>query len=288
MTLLAFTLVLTSAILHAIWNYLAKRAGGGTLFVWMFSLAGWLLYFPLALAILIIQQPDLGGVALAAILGTSLLHLVYYLLLQRGYRVGDLSIVYPLARGTGPAIASVGAVLLLGERPSAGVWVGTALLFIGVLILTGDPRALRKNGAAKGVLYGLLVGASIAAYTLWDKRAVSALLIPPLLLTWASNGFRALALAPQALRHWEQVKQQWATNRRPLFGIAVLDPLSYILFLLALQSSPVTLLSPLRQSSILIGAFLGIQVLSEDAGRRRLIAAGVMLAGLLALTLQTV
>ncbi|MBN8593187.1 MAG: EamA family transporter [Anaerolineae bacterium] len=285
MTLLAFALVLTSAILHATWNYLAKRAGGGTLFVWMFSLAGWLLYFPLALAILIIQQPDLGGAALAAMLGTSLLHLVYYLLLQQGYRVGDLSIVYPLARGTGPAIASVGAVLLLGERPSAGVWVGTALLFIGVLILTGDPRALRKSGAAKGVLYGLLVGASIAAYTLWDKRAVSALLIPPLLLTWASNGFRALALAPQALRHWEQVKQQWATNRRPLFGIAVLDPLSYILFLLALQSSPVTLLSPLRQSSILIGAFLGIQVLSEDAGRRRLIAAGVMLAGLLALTL---
>jgi len=116
MTLLAFALVLTSAILHATWNYLAKRAGGGTLFVWMFSLAGWLLYFPLALAILIIQQPDLGGAALAAILGTSLLHLVYYLLLQRGYRVGDLSIVYPLARGTGPAIASVGAVLLLGTR----------------------------------------------------------------------------------------------------------------------------------------------------------------------------
>lgn len=285
MSLLAFALVLTSAILHATWNYLAKRAGGGTIFVWMFSLAGWLLYFPLALAILVIQQPDLGGAALVAILGTCLLHLVYYLLLQRGYRVGDLSIVYPLARGTGPAIASVGAVLLLGERPSAGVWVGTALLFLGVLILTGDPRALRKNGAAKGVLYGLLVGASIAAYTLWDKRAVSALLIPPLLLTWASNGFRALALAPQALRHWEQVKQQWATNRRSMFGIAILDPLSYILFLLALQSSPVTLLSPLRQSSILIGAFLGIQVLSEDAGRRRLIAAGVMLAGLLALTL---
>ncbi len=285
MTLLAFALVLTSAILHATWNYLAKRAGGGTIFVWMFSLAGWLLYFPLALAILVIQQPDLGGAALAAILGTSLLHLVYYLLLQRGYRVGDLSIVYPLARGTGPAIASVGAVLLLGERPSAGVWVGTALLFLGVLILTGDPRALRKNGAAKGVLYGLLVGVSIAAYTLWDKRAVSALLIPPLLLTWASNGFRALALAPQAFRHWEQVKLQWTTNRRPLFGIAILDPLSYILFLLALQSSPVTLLSPLRQSSILIGAFLGIQVLSEDAGRRRLIAAGVMLVGLLALTL---
>ncbi len=285
MTLLAFALVLTSAILHATWNYLAKRAGGGTIFVWMFSLAGWLLYFPLALAILVIQQPDLGGAALVAILGTCLLHLVYYLLLQRGYRVGDLSIVYPLARGTGPAIASVGAVLLLGERPSAGVWVGTALLFLGVLILTGDPRALRKNGAAKGVLYGLLVGVSIAAYTLWDKRGVSALLIPPLLLTWASNGFRALALAPQAFRHWEQVKLQWTTNRRPLFGIAILDPLSYILFLLALQSSPVTLLSPLRQSSILIGAFLGIQVLSEDAGRRRLIAAGVMLAGLLALTL---
>jgi drug/metabolite transporter (DMT)-like permease len=285
MTPLALVLVLISALLHATWNYLAKRAGGGTVFVWMFSLAGWLLYFPLALAILIIQQPDLGGAALVAILGTSLLHLAYYLLLQRGYRVGDLSIVYPLARGTGPALASLGAVLLLDERPSAGVWVGTALLFLGVLILTGDPRTLRKNGAAQGVIFGLLVGISIAAYTLWDKRAVSILLIPPLLLTWASNGFRALALAPQALRHWDHVQQQWATNRRPLFGIAVLDSLSYILFLLALQSSPVTLLSPLRQSSILIGAFLGVQVLSEGAGRRRLIAAGVMLAGLLALTL---
>jgi drug/metabolite transporter (DMT)-like permease len=285
MTPLAFALVFTSAILHAFWNYLAKKAAGGTPFVWLFSFVSWLLYLPFVLALIIIQQPSLGMPALIAILGTSLLHLVYFLLLDRGYRVGDLSVMYPLARGTGPAMSTLGAILLLGESPSAGVWLGTILLLVGVLIMTGNPRHLLKSGAAKGVLFGVLVGAAMGAITLWDKQAVSVLMISPLLLTWGTNGFRSLALAPAMRGRWAEITRQWVVNRRAIIGVAVLDSLSYLLFLVALQSSPVSILSPLRQSSILIGAFLGVQVLSESDGRRRMVAATVMLAGLLALAL---
>jgi drug/metabolite transporter (DMT)-like permease len=92
-------------------------------------------------------------------------------------------------------------------------------------------------------------------------------------------------LLPVALRHREGVRRAWSTHRREVIGIGILDSLSYILFLIALSFSAVSLLAPLRQTSILIGAFMGVRLLSEDASRRRLIAAGVMMLGLAALAL---
>lgn len=281
---LALGLVLVSAFTHAIWNYLAKRAdGGGTTFVWLFSSLGTLIYFPLAIFIWINEQRSLSLTELTAIGGTCLLHIAYYFLLQRGYQVGDLSLVYPIARGSGPILASLGAVLLLGERPGSLVILGTGLVTLGVFVLTGNPLTAYRNDSARAIGYGLLIGLTIASYTLWDKRAVSMLLIPPLFLTWASNLFRAVTLAPYALRHWGNVQTAWRNHRREAIGISILDSLSYILFLIALQFSDVSSLSPLRQTSILIGAFLGARLLSEEAGRRRLVAASVMVIGVLAL-----
>lgn len=286
MTLLAFGLVFISALMHASWNFLAKRVQGGMTFVWLFSAIASLLYLPLAIIILVTQQPEFDIGKLIALLGTCLVHLLYYFLLSRGYQKGDLSLVYPLARGTGPMLASLGAVLVFSERPSPIVIVGTVLVAVGVFILTGNPSAADRQKAVPAIVYGLLCGVSIAIYTLWDKWAVTDLLIPPLILTWASGVVQMVALTPHAVRNWQTVRADWRDHWREALGIGVLDSLSYILFLIALQVSAVTLLAPVRQFSILIGAFLGARVLSEGAGRRRLAAAFVMLLGLAALLLK--
>lgn len=284
MTGLAFGLVLASAVMHASWNYLAKSVGGGMAVVWLFSTIGAVIYLPLALVILVFQQPTLGALELLFLAGTVILHIAYYFLLQRGYASGDLSLVYPLARGTGPVLSVVGAILLLGERPSLGAFAGAVLVSVGVFILMGNPLTLRRRDNGAAIAYGLVCGLTIAAYTLWDKEAVSTLMIPPLILTWFGNAAQAVLLAPNALRYRETVRAAWNDHRRAVIGIAILDSLSYILFLAALTFSSVSLLAPLRQTSILIGAFMGVRLLSEDASRRRIIAAGVMLAGLAALT----
>ena len=283
MTTIAFVLVLVSATLHATWNFLAKRAGGDTAFVWLFSTIATVIYFPLAIAVLVVQKPQLGGPELTALAITCFLHIAYYLFLSWGYQVGDLSLVYPIARGAGPVLAVIGAIILLGERPSLYALGAMLLISTGIVILTTSPNSGRKGNLWLGVIYGLLTAIAIGAYTLQDKQVVSYYLVPPLILTWVGNLFQAVVLAPHAARHWDRVKFNWQQNKREAFGIGILDSFSYILFLIALSTGAVAQLSPLRQTSILIGAFLGTRLLLEEGGRRRIAAAVVMMIGVIVL-----
>jgi len=285
MSNLAFGLVMASAFTHAIWNWLAKRAGGGTAFMWLFSTLSSLIYFPLVVILLLRDHPIIGSDQIIFLIGTCVLHLAYYTLLTRGYQVGDLSLVYPLSRGTGPMISTIGAIFLLGERPTIVAVIGAVMVTVGVFILTGNPFALAKRQNLPAVIYGLLTGLTIAAYTLWDKQAVSAVMIPPLILTWVSGLSRVLMLMPFAYRHRDEVYTAWKNHRREAFGIGILDALSYILFLIALVFSPVSYMGPARQVSILFGALLGTQLLAEGDARRRLIAVAVMMVGLISLAL---
>lgn len=266
---------------------MAKHVGGGMAVVWLFSTVAAILYLPVAIGVMLIQAPDITGTMFLSLAGSVGLHTAYYFLLQRGYRAGDLTLVYPLARGTGPALAAVGAIFLLNERPSVGAMIGAALISVAVFIFASSSRTVaiapgKDNRTA--VKYGLVCGLSIAAYTIWDKQAVSALLIPPILLTWFGNAAQGVILAPAAARSRETVRAAWQNHRRAVIGIAILDSLGYILFLIALSVSDVSVLAPLRQTSILFGAYLGVRLLSEERSRRRYIATGVMLIGLIALT----
>ncbi len=198
MSLLALGLVVGSAFLHASWNLLAKRVAGGVEFVWLFATVSLVCFLPAVALYVWLAQPvfTTTHALLAAV--SSLLHVAYMVLLQRGYRVGDLSLVYPLARGSGPALATLLAVLVLGERPGAQALLGTLLVVGSVLVLTGGPSANRRNRHL-AVVYGLATGMVIGLYTIWDGYAVGHAGAAPLLFLVAAEAGRVLLLAPLAV-----------------------------------------------------------------------------------------
>ena len=163
MTAFALALVLASAVAHATWNLFAKRASGGAPFLWLAFALSIPLYGPIAIAVLIVSGARLGPVEALWMFVNAALNVAYGIFLLRGYRAGDLSVVYPLARGTGPVLALGGAIVLFGERPTPLALAGAIAIVLGVLALTGDPRKLRQRGVGVAVGYALLTGVTIAA-----------------------------------------------------------------------------------------------------------------------------
>jgi drug/metabolite transporter (DMT)-like permease len=283
MTAFALSLLLAAGFVHAGWNYLAKQAGGGPVFVWLFATASSLVYAPLAVFVACGPMPAIGLPELGVIAVTIIVHLIYFLLLQRGYRAGDLSLVYPLARGTGPVLSMLLAILLFQERPSIAAIAGGLLVAGGVFALASGSAA--PLGSRRAVGYGLLTGVAIATYTLVDKLGVSTYMIPPLLVVYAIDIGRVVLLAPIAARRWNEVRQEWRDHRRQILAIGILCPLSYILVLTALVTTPVSYIAPAREVSILIGTVMGTRWLSEGNARRRIPAAVAIVCGVVALAI---
>lgn len=289
MTLLALALVLAAGSFHATWNLLAKRASSGVsgpAFVWLCTALSTLIFAPVA-AIVLSENPHVGTLGLLFMFGTGILHTGYFLSLQEGYRVGDLSMIYPLARGTGPLLASAAAIALFDERPGPLGAAGILLIVSGVFLLAWEPDSGSRGSAKKkkwlGMAFGLLTGVFIASYTLWDKYAVSDLSLSPILYYWAFNSVEALLLTPLALRDKEKVRAAWRAHWLETLGVAVLSPLSYVLVLIALVFTPVSQVAPAREIGILIGTLMGGRLLAEGGLRQRLVASGLMVVGIAAL-----
>ena len=287
MTLLALGLVLAAALLHASWNLLAKRAQGGVEFVWLFATLTLVAYAPVVAVYVVLVHPTLRPLAVLFALVSSVLHVAYFVTLQRGYRVGDLSLVYPLARGSGPALAALLAISLLGERPGPLGLAGGALVVLSVFVLTGSGARGRASagGGRPALVYGLTTGLFIGGYTVWDGYAVSHLGAPPLLYSYLSEAGRALLLAPLAWRGRAAVARAWRDSRGAAWGIAVLSPLAYILVLTAMTFTPISLVAPAREISILLGTLMGTRLLAEGQGSRRLTGALGMVVGVTLLAL---
>ena len=146
MTATVLALVIGAAFAHAAWNFLAKGAEGGVGFVWLSSLAATLLWVPV---LVFAEAADLTWAAIGLMAGSGALHALYFALLQRGYATGDLSLVYPLARGTGPLLSTTAAIVVLGERPSLLAVVGAAIVVTAVFSLVARPGA-RRGRAVRG------------------------------------------------------------------------------------------------------------------------------------------
>jgi len=287
MTAFALTLVLIAAVLHATWNLCAKRAGGGPPFVWVVGVVICSLYLPVLVGYWLRYRPALSWTDAAWIAGSGGLKTSYSLLLQRGYRTGDFSLIYPLARGTGPLLSTLGAIAILGERPSLLALVGGGVIVLAVFFLTDGTRLFHDtHGHLRSALrFGLAIGGFIAAYTLWDQQGVHVRQIPPVVYDGGTAFVVLLLVTPPALRRRDEIARHWREHKRYIFGMALLSPTAYVLVLTAMAVTPVSYVAPAREVSIVIGAFLGARYLREADGRRRLWAAAAMAAGVIALAL---
>jgi len=285
MSLFVLALVIAAAVAHAGWNLVAKAADGGAAFVWLCAVAGTLLYLPVVAVAVMLGPGPLGWAAIGPMAGSGALHALYFVLLQRAYAGGDLSVIYPLARGTGPLLSTTVAIALLGERPSLLALTGATVIVTAVFSLirrSQDPEAMNVG---RGAVFAVLTGAAIASYTLWDKHAVGAAALSPIVYYWGTNLANAALLSPVAVRHREHLRQAWTSSRQRAAGVGLLSPLAYVLILYALARAPVSYVAPARESSIVIGTLLGVFVLHEQDVKRRLAAAAAILVGVVILTL---
>jgi len=276
----ALTLVLLAAFCHATWNLFLKRSqGGGIPFFWLCGCIETLIYAPLAIWMIVQSGYRPDALALGLMLGSALIHVAYFIFLDRGYRGGDLSVVYPLARASGPLLTIVVAVLLIGEHPALLAVAGAVLIGLGAVLLSGNPLQLLR-ARAQGVGFALTTGAVIAVYTVWDRQAVVAYLVPPVIYYWGSILARMLITGPSALRDLPLLRTIWARDKRAVLAVAILSPLSYGLVLYAMQIAPLSYVAPAREMSILIAALYGTHLLKEGDTARRLAAAALMVLGL--------
>ena len=223
------------------------------------------------------ERPRLAWLYAGAL--TAFFHIVYQLVLQRGYEKGDLNLVYPLARGTGPLLTFVFAVTVLGDRPDAVAVAGVLAVIAGILLISlGGPRTPGSTRA--GVLWGVGTGVAIAAYTLWDNHAVNALDVPPLPYFVLGLVLQLPVLTLLLGRRRALLPTVWREARGPVIAVAVLSPMAYVLVLRALQLAPVSLVAPARETSIVVGALLSWWFLREPSAARRLVGAVVVLAGI--------
>lgn len=303
MSTTALLLVLAAAVCHAGWNVVAHGVSRlGAPFLWWGAVVSTVLWLPVV--------PFTGGLGasvggLAVGAGVSaVLHVVYMTVLQRGYAVGNLSTVYATARGSGPAVSAVLAVLLLGEQLSATAVVGIAVVVAGV-VATGlidrsptaspsprlpAPRRTNAPGRRRrrldpGIAWGLLTGLAIASYTIWDAHALRTWGLSPVSfmvgVTLAEVASYSVALGRRrgeivavARAHWPRV-----------LAFGVLSPSSYILVLTAIQTAPVALVAPARETSVVMVAVFGALVLHEGSLAKRLGASAVVLGGIALLAL---
>lgn len=283
MTPLALSLVLAAAVAHAAWNIIAHGVSrAGIPFLWCGAVVSsiiWGLVIPFTGGI----GDDVAGFFIGV--GVSgILHVVYMLVLQRGYREGNLSTVYATARGTGPFLAVIAAVVLLGERPSLLALVGVLAVIVGVVALGLVDRTASagRRGIDPAILYGLLTGVMIATYTIWDAHAVRTWSINPVAYMVgtcvAEVVVYTVLLRRRRVETIALARMQW----RRIIAFAVLSPLSYILVLYAIMIAPV---APLRELSVVLVSLFGAFVLKEPHPARRIVAATVVVAGIALLAL---
>jgi drug/metabolite transporter (DMT)-like permease len=285
MSLSVLVLVLTAAVLHATWNLLAKKAKGKAPFIWLQYVVSNLLFLPF-LFFQLSQGHTINPQPLFWFsIGSAVLHLGYFLVLQKGYRSADLSVVYPLARGSAPLVTFSGAILFLHEKLKPGNTLGLLLIIAGVLTITRLSFNRKNNSKLMaGIIYGMLTGLFIALYTFNDTVAVKIFAISPVLLTLSTGFFSAVFLTPFVLLQKDELKREIREHKWIILAIAVLSPAAYILVLEALKYAPLSVVAPARETSILLGVFMGSRVFNEKDGKRRLIAGVLIIGGIIALS----
>jgi len=290
MPLSALLLVVLAGFIHACWNIVAKKAGGDARFACFTTLVMVVFWAPLGLWLGWNQVPMWGWLEWMLIGVSGVLHIAYYVVLLRGYRMADLTVVYPLARGSGPLLSSLGAIFLLGESISMLGLCGVAAVVSGVLLVAGGPGLFRDVPDArqrarlyKGLQYGLATGVFIAGYTVVDGYGVKVLLLSPILVDYFGSFVRLIFLLPLTLRNRVETRALWKAQWKHAMVIGIVSPVSYVLVLYAMQVAPLSHVAPAREVSMLFAALLGGQLLGEGDRVVRVLGATCIALGVMVL-----
>ncbi len=288
MTPLSLMLVILASFIHATWNLLAKRAAAaGPVFVFVYNIVSCIGYAPWVAYLLLRGDIAWTRMGIMFVAMSGVIHLAYSLCLQRGYLLADFSVVYPVARGTGPMLSTIGAFLILGEMPTGFGVLGLVLVVagIGLIATRGDITAFLRPGGQTGVKWGATTGGLIATYTVVDAYAVKVLGIAPVVLDWFSNLLKFCLLTPlvaaRPRRAMEAMRGFWWLA----VAVGLLSPLSYIFVLAALGSgAPLSLVAPMREMSMMVGTLMGMVFLKETVGPWRFAGCAVLIVGVILLS----
>jgi drug/metabolite transporter (DMT)-like permease len=298
MPVLALVLVLVAAVIHASWNLVAKRTGGDVRFILLLQLGVALIWAPVGFWFAWREVPGYGLLHWGLIGASGLLHAGYLLVLLQGYRLGDLSVVYPLARGTGPLITALLASLVLGEALGWQGAIGVGGVACGIFLIAGGPKSLAllrsAPGASEdlirlrhGIGYGLLTGLFIAAYSVVDGYAVKVADISPVSVDYLGNlarlPFTVLLLVWRSKGHAVGLRRVWSEQRRAALTIAAISPVAYVLVLYAARLAPLSHVAPAREVSMLFAALLGGSLLREGNVAQRVVGALCITVGVIVL-----
>ena len=233
-----------------------------------------------------------GWLEWTAIAISGFVHWVYFICLLTGYRKSDLTVVYPVARGSGPLLSSGVAVIVFGEQFSAFGALGIAGVVAGVFLVAGGPALFRaahdptqRERIKTGVLWGALTGALIACYTILDAWAVKVLMLSPILFDYWCNILRMPYSSIAVLRNLPEAKRLWALQWKYAAVVGVLSPVGYVMVLYAAKIAPVSHVAPAREVSMLFAALIGGQLLGETDRGLRILGAFCIAAGVMALAL---
>jgi uncharacterized membrane protein len=288
MTGTALSIVLVAALLHAVWNFLVKKSRIKIAFIWWALLFSTILFFPMFLFYWPKVKIHSAGWGCIAI--TGIFHALYSWFMSGAYERGDLSLVYPVARGSGPLLVPILAVLFLNERLSTSGVLGITLIIVGIFGIhlrsfsiqsIREPFLTIRSGAS---LWALCTGGTIAAYSFVDKIGAS-MVYPPVYI-YLICVIKLLLLTPFVLvKVRRDLKKEWHINKLRILSVGFLDLFTYMMILFVLRVSKVSYVAAVREVSIVFSALIGIVLLQEKNASKKLfgavlISSGVILIGL--------
>ncbi len=273
MPLFAFLLVILAAALHALWNFAAKKASGNLSVIWVGLVLATIAIIPL----LFFLSPEQIFVTKAwpFILATGIIHAVYFFAVAKAYEHGDISVVYPIARGSGIAGTAMIACLLLQEKISSAGIVGILLISLGILLL-----GLTNIQQKRGIFFSLLVAATIIGYSIVDKLGVG--IIHPLSYIFGMVLLTTIFLAPYMLINKRQELLLAMKNMKKYSLIIGLGSGgTYLIILFVFQMAPVSYVVAARELAVAIGALLGFIFLKEQFSAQKLLGIMGILIGMI-------
>ena len=269
-------LILLAAFIHALWNFFAKKTGGSLTVLWLGALMSTLLVTPLAITVQWGHPFATRGLWIGIVSGC--VHCAYWWALARMYRRGDISLSYPIARGSGVLGTAIGSMLLLREEPSFAGATGIAFVCAGVFALGFQRRV--EPVRTRVVWLALLTGLCITGYSLLDDRGVDTLAPPVYLAVETGVGVALLTIAG-----WKRIRAAapriYKRYERTVWIVGVGSPLTYLIILFAYSRGPVSYIVAVREFSVVFAALLGARFLKEKISALRWTGIALVVIGMI-------